>query len=297
MLSTASPFDPATGELLPACRDSYLRGDLSIGPAQEVEEYLKKNPVQARLALARWHQLAAQVKTSQQPPLASPPWVLSQLALQPSVSALGPLRRPIVQAVLLVALVLAAASVVQWIRHKPIVPAPVVASFQRVARSVTQATRSLAGLEPLKEEPKPIVRPKAKVVAQASKPAPPAKRLTLPEPAEPLSTRPVITSLTPEPAPAVVAPTAAIEPAEPGNIVVQGRITDDRGRALPGATVLVPGTRLATSTNASGAYRLEVPLGATLSFGYAGYADQLVRGMQSEINVTLAPLQAELSRR
>lgn len=268
-----------------------------MGPAQEVEEYLKKNPVQARLALARWHQLTAQAKATQQPPLASPSWVLDQLALQPTVSALGPLRRPIVQAVLFSALILAVASVVQWIRHKPLVPAPVVASFQRVARSVTQATRSLTGLEPLKEEKKLIVRPKAKVVAQASKPAQPAKRLTLPEPTEPLSARPVITSLEPEPTPALVTPAAVIEPAQPGNIVVQGRITDDRGRALPGATVLVQGTRLATSTNASGVYRLEVPLGATLNFGYAGYADQLVRGMQSEINVTLAPLKAELSRR
>lgn len=289
MLFTVSPFDPITGELLPVYRDAYLRGDLPATPAQEVEAFLKKNPVQTRVALARWHQLAAQEKAAQRPPLVSPPWLLEQLAQQAIVSAWGPLRRPIVQVVLGIALLLTVASVVQWIRHKPLVPAPVVASLQRAAKSVTQTTRRLAGLSPAKEE-EPI-KEKKKVVRRPAlvsspKPAPAAKpQPRRPAPTEPLEARVIVPLLT------TTAPTVATAaPEEQGPIMVQGRITDEQGHALPGATVLVQGTRQATSANANGVYSLEVPAGAVLQFGYAGYTDQLVKRAGSTLNITLAPL-------
>ncbi len=93
----------------------------------------------------------------------------------------------------------------------------------------------------------------------------------------------------PEPAPA--APVAP-EPATPASVTLSGKIDDENGRPLVGATVFLKGSRKGTSTDASGHYTIEVPAGNdnTLVYGYGGYDDEVVRSRNNEpINVTLTP--------
>ena len=120
-------------------------------------------------------------------------------------------------------------------------------------------------------------------------------------------TRPVATSVAPvavavaapaaapvaaAPEPAAAAPVAAPEPAAPTNVTMSGKIDDENGRPMVGATVMLKGSNKATSTDANGNYSLEVPAGTdnTLMYGYGGYDDEVVRsrGIQP-VNVTLTP--------
>ena len=73
---------------------------------------------------------------------------------------------------------------------------------------------------------------------------------------------------------------------------VHGRILDENGHPLAGATVLEKGTRRAVSTNADGEYTLLVPAGrpTTLAYGYAGYSDdETLFDGQSMSSVVLLP--------
>ena len=120
-------------------------------------------------------------------------------------------------------------------------------------------------------------------------------------------TRPVATSVAPvvvaadapaavpvavAPEPAAVAPVAAPEPVAPTNVTMSGKIEDENGRPMVGATVMLKGSNKATSTDANGNYSLEIPAGIdnTLMYGYGGYDDEVVhsRGTQP-VNVTLTP--------
>lgn len=71
--------------------------------------------------------------------------------------------------------------------------------------------------------------------------------------------------------------------------VITGKVTDASGVALPGVTVLLKGTSIATPTDIEGNYTIKVPdSGGTLVFTYIGYLTQEVPiGNQSVINVTL----------
>jgi CarboxypepD_reg-like domain len=74
-------------------------------------------------------------------------------------------------------------------------------------------------------------------------------------------------------------------------LTVRGRILDENGKPLVGATVLQPGTYRGTSTNAQGEYALQVPAGTTaLQYGYAGYQEAEL-GVKStgHADVTLQP--------
>ena len=57
---------------------------------------------------------------------------------------------------------------------------------------------------------------------------------------------------------------------------VRGRILDENGRPLVGATVLEKSSHRGVSTNADGEYALTVPAGraTTLSYGYGGYVGE-----------------------
>ncbi|HEX8425594.1 carboxypeptidase-like regulatory domain-containing protein [Hymenobacter sp.] len=57
MKLTASPFNPATGELVPAYRDAYLRGDLSSANIKAVDDYLKHHRHRADETLARFNEM------------------------------------------------------------------------------------------------------------------------------------------------------------------------------------------------------------------------------------------------
>lgn len=89
-----------------------------------------------------------------------------------------------------------------------------------------------------------------------------------------------------EPVPAVVA-----EPASPTTVTISGRILNENGRPMAGATVLLKGSKKAVGTDASGNYTMEVPAGDnTLVYGYGGYQDQEMRARGAQpLNVTLIP--------
>ncbi|WP_445738165.1 SusC/RagA family TonB-linked outer membrane protein [Mariniflexile sp.] len=79
---------------------------------------------------------------------------------------------------------------------------------------------------------------------------------------------------------------------EKGNnqqITVTGKVTDESGIPLPGASVLVKGTTNGVSTDFDGGYKITVSSGAsTLVFSYVGFVTQdIAIAGKSTINVTL----------
>ncbi|GAB3327985.1 SusC/RagA family TonB-linked outer membrane protein [Larkinella ripae] len=79
--------------------------------------------------------------------------------------------------------------------------------------------------------------------------------------------------------------TAAVEQA------VSGTVSDDKGEGLPGVSITIKGTTQGTTTDAQGAFRLNVADGtAVLVFSFVGYAKQEITvGTQSVITVRLQP--------
>ena len=75
--------------------------------------------------------------------------------------------------------------------------------------------------------------------------------------------------------------------------LVHGRILDEKGQPLAGATVLQKGTAHGTSTDASGNYALRVPVGTavTLQYGFGGYSEQEIPAFANGATaaVTLQP--------
>lgn len=93
---------------------------------------------------------------------------------------------------------------------------------------------------------------------------------------------------------------ASLEVAAPSEIaaasrtvVLRGRILNEKGQPLAGATVLCKGTAQGTSTDAQGNYSLRVPADglATLQYGYGGYHEQEMAASQAATSqaVTLQP--------
>ncbi|MBT9393166.1 carboxypeptidase-like regulatory domain-containing protein [Hymenobacter sp. NST-14] len=74
-------------------------------------------------------------------------------------------------------------------------------------------------------------------------------------------------------------------------VTVRGRILNEDGAPLVGATVMQPGSYRGVSTNAAGEYMLQVPAGtAALRYGYGGYQDEDVRVQANgRADVTLLP--------
>ena len=87
----------------------------------------------------------------------------------------------------------------------------------------------------------------------------------------------------PYPTPPFPVATDASRPAAP----VNGRVTDEKGEGLPGATVLVKGTNNGVSTNANGEFTLDVPTGATLVISSVGYATQEVTVTGATVSVSM----------
>ena len=93
----------------------------------------------------------------------------------------------------------------------------------------------------------------------------------------------------PTPAPT---PAAAPEPAAPATATLAGKIEDENGRPLAGATVFLKGSNKVVSTDASGNYSIEVPAAGdnVLTYGYGGYDDETVTAHGNKsVNVTLTP--------
>lgn len=75
-------------------------------------------------------------------------------------------------------------------------------------------------------------------------------------------------------------------------VVVHGRILNEKGKPLAGATVLHKGTAVGTSTDAQGNYSLRVPANdaVLLQYGYGGYAEQeIAPAAANTTSVTLQP--------
>ena len=73
--------------------------------------------------------------------------------------------------------------------------------------------------------------------------------------------------------------------------IIKGKVTDDRGNALPGVAVLVKGTNIGTATNNNGEYALPVQkdMNVVLIFSFIGMKRQEVAlGEKTELNVKLA---------
>jgi len=64
----------------------------------------------------------------------------------------------------------------------------------------------------------------------------------------------------------------------PGTVeIIKGKVTDDKGDALPGVSILVKGTQLGTSSDATGNFSLDVTTpNAVLVFSFVGYTGQEV---------------------
>lgn len=77
----------------------------------------------------------------------------------------------------------------------------------------------------------------------------------------------------------------------PGKILqtINGKVTDDKGEALPGVSVLFKGTQIGTTTDTQGRYNLEInDNNAILVFSFVGYISQEISvGTRAEINVQL----------
>lgn len=72
---------------------------------------------------------------------------------------------------------------------------------------------------------------------------------------------------------------------------VRGKITDEKGAALPGVSVVLRGSSTGTVSNADGQYSIELPETGTrvLVFSFVGYlSKEITVGNQSSIDVDLA---------
>uniref|UniRef100_UPI003567D809 SusC/RagA family TonB-linked outer membrane protein n=1 Tax=Draconibacterium sp. TaxID=1965318 RepID=UPI003567D809 len=79
--------------------------------------------------------------------------------------------------------------------------------------------------------------------------------------------------------------------AQQDNITVNGKIVDENGEPLPGATIQQKGTTNGTITDIDGNFSLSVPSDAALSISFIGYKsiDVNVEGKTQLGNITLAP--------
>ncbi|MBJ6144150.1 carboxypeptidase-like regulatory domain-containing protein [Hymenobacter sp. BT559] len=89
--------------------------------------------------------------------------------------------------------------------------------------------------------------------------------------------------------------TSVPEAALTRTVVLHGRILNEKGLPLAGATVLQKGTAYGTSTDANGNYSLRVAAGsqATLQYGYGGYTEQEMKAVNATSAVVLQPKQGK----
>ncbi|MEQ6122506.1 SusC/RagA family TonB-linked outer membrane protein [Reichenbachiella sp. MALMAid0571] len=69
---------------------------------------------------------------------------------------------------------------------------------------------------------------------------------------------------------------------------ISGKVTDENGEGLPGASVVIKGSATGTTTDFDGNYKLAVPSDATIIVSFVGYKNQeIVVGSQSVIDITM----------
>ncbi|GJM29470.1 MAG: SusC/RagA family TonB-linked outer membrane protein [Cyclobacteriaceae bacterium] len=74
----------------------------------------------------------------------------------------------------------------------------------------------------------------------------------------------------------------------PADVDLGGRITDENNEPLPGASILVKGTAIGTTSDVDGNYSLTVPDDAVVIYSFVGYLSQeVVVGNQSRIDIKM----------
>ena len=68
----------------------------------------------------------------------------------------------------------------------------------------------------------------------------------------------------------------------PESIVIKGKVTNDKGEPLAGATVRVKGEKIGTATDADGAFSIKVPLHSILVISSVGYESKEVAAEKEE---------------
>ena len=160
--------------------------------------------------------------------------------------------------------------------------AAVTGTMPTAADSIAAGLKKAPATTSTDDGPAPAPRPATNIGTPLPSTTPTPEENAVPAP---------VAAATPEPE-AAPAPAAAPEPATPSSENLTGRILDENGKPLIGATVFLKGSSKATSTDANGNYSLEVPGGAdnTLVYGYGGYEDEVVRAKGNQpVNVTLTP--------
>jgi hypothetical protein len=91
---------------------------------------------------------------------------------------------------------------------------------------------------------------------------------------------------------AAAAEAKAVAIGSPTRRIQSGRIVDEAGQPLVGATVLLQGTSRGASTDENGDYSLPVPLGTnTFIFAYSGYEQEIAQSRDGQpLLVTLLPV-------
>ncbi|RTQ47849.1 hypothetical protein EJV47_18190 [Hymenobacter gummosus] len=216
MKLSTTPFHPQTGELRPAHRDAYLRGDLSSENTALVDAYLQANKGLADETLRRFYELKN-----------------SGHAVKP----------------------------VGWVQRQFDLMRTEPQRFRRRAATLVVGTALLGGA----------------VFAGTNLPTANTPTANLP-------------TLNAEDLAAEAGADKAVR-----LVSVRGRILDENGRPLVGATVLRKGTSTGVSTDATGSYTLRVPAGQanTLQYAYAGYKEEEMRILGGHTgDVTLLPREA-----
>ncbi|MCE7070024.1 MULTISPECIES: TonB-dependent receptor [Dyadobacter] len=91
-------------------------------------------------------------------------------------------------------------------------------------------------------------------------------------------------------APQMLKPTKENNPGSSAPIdkSINGRVTDDKGDALPGVSIMIKGRTQGTTTDNDGYYKLTVPDGpVSLIFSFVGYTSQEVAADKSSIDIQL----------
>ena len=81
------------------------------------------------------------------------------------------------------------------------------------------------------------------------------------------------------------------------DVIVSGKVTDEKGDGMPGVSVIVKGSTQGATTDSEGGYRISAPDSrATLVFSFVGYQKQeVVIGNRTGLNISLIPDDQTLS--
>lgn len=79
------------------------------------------------------------------------------------------------------------------------------------------------------------------------------------------------------------------------NMDITGKITDENGNPVYGATVVVKGTTRATTTDQNGSFSISAPKGSTLTVTYIGYQNKDIVANGAVVNTTLTSLTKDLN--